>query len=297
MFPWPWVSRLVVCVSGPNASGCDARRPCERLVQREKAIGRVSAATAMPRPDLPPEILDSIVEFLYGETKALKQCCLVSKSWIPRTRKHLFAVIKFCNLDDIEAWKKTFPDPSNSPAHHTCALEVYCSEVISVPTFPCLVRLEVISLSSQMNLTPFYELPPTLKSLFLSTIFTLPLSKVFNLIRSLPSLENLSLIGSEDEINYNDPDDPYTVVPSPPSPPLSGTLKLCLFGEIAGTVRRLLGLPSGLHFRVFRLQWYEREDLRHIVDLVTACSHTLEFLELTYAQKGTSSFRSTNLLS
>ena len=260
----------------------------------------------MARPDLPPEILDSIVEFLYGETKALRQCCLVSRSWIPRTRKHLFAVIKFSSLDDIEAWKKAFPDPSKSPAHYTRALKVFCSRVIfiSIPTFPCLVRLRVrdttippSGLSSKMNLAPFYEVSPTLKSLYLAAPFALPLSKVFNLIRSLPSLEDLSLIGSEDEINYNDPDDPYTVVPSPPSPKFTGTLNLCLFGGIAGTARRLLGLPSGLHFRVFQLQWYEREDLRHIVDLVTACSHTLEFLELTYAQKGTSSFRSTNLLS
>ena len=255
----------------------------------------------MARPDLPPEILDSIVEFLYGETKALRQCCLVSKSWIPRTRKHLFAVVDFSSLDDIEAWKKTFPDPSNSPAHYTRDLEVYCSEVISIPTFPCLVRLRVhdttippSGLRSQMNLAPFYEVSPALKSLFLATPFVLPLSKVFNLIRSLPSLEDLTFIGEADEINYNDP---YTVVPSPPSPQFTGTLNLCLFGGIAGTARRLLGLPSGLRFRVFHLRWHKREDLGHIVDLVTACSRTLEFLELTYTQEGTVPFRRTNRLS
>ncbi|KAF9642961.1 hypothetical protein BDM02DRAFT_3104213, partial [Thelephora ganbajun] len=47
------------------------------------------------KPHLPPEILDYIVDFLYNEPETLKQCCLVSKSWVPRTRKHLFADINF----------------------------------------------------------------------------------------------------------------------------------------------------------------------------------------------------------
>jgi hypothetical protein len=32
--------------------------------------------------------------------EALKECCLVSKSWIPRTRKHLFAQIIFHTEED-----------------------------------------------------------------------------------------------------------------------------------------------------------------------------------------------------
>ena len=258
----------------------------------------------MSYPDFPPEILDSIVDFLCGETEALRQCCLVSKSWVPRTRKHLFAVVDFCSLDDIEAWKKTFPDPSYSPAHYTHSLTVYDSKNISIPTFPRLVRLEVNEsavsrpgLSLQMNLAPFYKVPPTLKSLFITTSFALPLSQVFNLIHSFPSLEDLSLIGEEVEINYNHPDDPHTAVPSSPSPPFTGILDLCLFRGIAGTARRLLNLPNGLHFQKLRLRWYKRGDLRYVVELVMACSRTLEFLELTYVPEGAASFRWTNRLS
>ncbi|KAF9645264.1 hypothetical protein BDM02DRAFT_3073690, partial [Thelephora ganbajun] len=44
---------------------------------------------------LPPEILDYIVDLLHDEPETLKQCCLVSKSWVSRTRKHLFANVEF----------------------------------------------------------------------------------------------------------------------------------------------------------------------------------------------------------
>ena len=43
----------------------------------------------MPPPDLPGELLDHTVDHLYDARVTLKSCCLVSKSWVPRTRKHL----------------------------------------------------------------------------------------------------------------------------------------------------------------------------------------------------------------
>ena len=74
-------------------------------------------------PRLPPEISDYIVDFLHDEPEALKQCCLVSKPWVPRTRKHLFGEIALCYPYDLEEWKETFPDPANSPsAHYTYTL-------------------------------------------------------------------------------------------------------------------------------------------------------------------------------
>jgi len=53
--------------------------------------------TTMSR-SLPPEILDLIVDHLHDEPTALKACCLVSKSWVPRTWNHLFALVEFCVL-------------------------------------------------------------------------------------------------------------------------------------------------------------------------------------------------------
>ena len=45
----------------------------------------------MPNPYLPQETLDYIVDLLHDEPETLRERCLLSKPWIPRTRKHLFA--------------------------------------------------------------------------------------------------------------------------------------------------------------------------------------------------------------
>ena len=76
------------------------------------------------RPRFPPEISDYIVDIIHGnrDEKTLKQCCLVSKSWVPRTRKHLFAAIKFRGPAYWEMWKEIFRDPINSPACYTRSL-------------------------------------------------------------------------------------------------------------------------------------------------------------------------------
>src|SRR5579872_4193956 len=80
---------------------------------------------------LPPETLDYIVDFLHDDLEGLEQCCLVSQSWVPRARKHLFSVIQFETPEDVEAWKAAFPNPSNSLAHYTRTLVVNCPEVVT----------------------------------------------------------------------------------------------------------------------------------------------------------------------
>jgi hypothetical protein len=75
-------------------------------------------------PRFPPEIPDYIVDILHDkdERETLKQCCLVSKSWVPRARKHLFAAIKFKGFGYFERWKEMFPDPTDSPACYARSL-------------------------------------------------------------------------------------------------------------------------------------------------------------------------------
>ena len=77
-----------------------------------------------------PEIFDCIVDILHDKPETLKECCLVSKSWVPRTRKHLFADIKIRIIDDLKSWNETFPDPSTSPARHAKTLFVGCPHVV-----------------------------------------------------------------------------------------------------------------------------------------------------------------------
>jgi len=73
----------------------------------------------MSNPHLPPETLNYIVDTLHNERTTLQNYCLVVKSWVPRSRKHLFAHVGFAYPRDLELWEQTFSDPSNSPAYYT----------------------------------------------------------------------------------------------------------------------------------------------------------------------------------
>ena len=99
----------------------------------------------MSSPRLPPEILDYITDSLHDDPDALKQCCLVSKSLVSRSRKYSFAHISFDHYGDYLKWRKTFPDPTNSPACRAHTLAINCDlmpvEMRWVQSFSSVERL------------------------------------------------------------------------------------------------------------------------------------------------------------
>jgi len=243
----------------------------------------------MPIPHLPQEILDYTTDLLHDERETLKQCCLISKSWVPRAQKHLFADISFSYTEDLEEWKMIFPDPANTPARHTRSLRVGCPQSVTaadaeeggwIRTFSRVVRLDIQAIThdaddSEVSLVPFHNFSPALKSLRV-VYCPLPHSRVFNLICSLPLLEDLGLF----EIASCETD--YSGIDFHPSAllPLTGTLELYSHG-MKPTVERLLDLPGGLRFRKLVVTWFSTENLGWIMDLVTRCSDTLESFDIS----------------
>jgi len=138
--------------------------------------------------------------------------------------------------------------------------------------------------ASEVSLAHFRELSLTLKSLHLGPIL-LPCPGLFDFVLSFPLLEDFSLAGYNDpqfDVDGNRPlDEPQTVIPST-SPPLTGSLGFHLRGGAGNAARQLLDLPNGLHFRKLSLSWYHETDLWWMTELVTRCSHTLEFLDITH---------------
>lgn len=230
---------------------------------------------------LPAEIVDLIIDYLCNEPAALKACCVVSKSWIHRTRKHLFARVEFhTRKSPIELWKKTFPDPCNSPAHHTRILSIYGILAVTaadvgaggwIRTFHNTVHLHLqysCLNGFRSSLVPFHGLSPTLRSLRLSSTS----SEVLDFICSFPFLEDLAW----NPLSYGGGgrDTPST------SPKLTGFLDLNVSNKIRLAVRGLLGLPGGLHFTKITMKGFI-EDTESITDLVSRCSDTLKSLDLS----------------
>ena len=246
-------------------------------------IGTVLTETTMSL-FLPPEILDNIVDHLHNEPTTLRACCLVSKSWIPRTRIHLFNRVELRSSGPtLNSWMKAFPDPSNSPAHYTRDLDLSRPEVVAVAisyahpwvhAFNHIVHLRVATVGVEsdrhVSFARLRGLSPTLKSLSLFYSFV-PLSELFDLVFSFPLLEDLSLCSvklytQEIAEEWNAP---------PISPKFTGSLVLS--GHNRYITRKLVDLPGGLRFSKIEVSCAVR-DCHLAKELVSACSDTLESL-------------------
>ena len=118
----------------------------------------------MSDPQCPPEILDYIIDFLSDEPQALKNCCLVAKSWVSRTRKHLFSEIEIASLTELKTWWKVFPDPGSSPGYHAHSLALHSAKLISfvvveecsrIQPFYNVIRLEMWYGKSTLHVRSF----------------------------------------------------------------------------------------------------------------------------------------------
>ena len=246
---------------------------------------------------LPPEIIDLIIDLLHDAEHALQNCCLVSKSWIPRTRKHLFAVIRIHTEKHLQSWKEAFPDPSTSPARFAKTLLVGCSHVITavdaepggwITGFSSVVHLEVASqelcaANSTVSFAPFHGFSPVIKYLRVD-IAVLPSSQMFNLILSSPLLKDLTVVAPYrvliDKSDNFDVGLSFVVQATGPLR-FTGSLGLLMKGGVHPVSRQLLSLPGGIHFRKLTLSWCHKKDPLSITALVERCSHTLESLEIS----------------
>ena len=235
-------------------------------------------------PPLPPEIFDLIVDHLHDETTTLKECCLVSKSWVPRARRYIFAKVTFVGswTRFVHLWFKTFPDPFNSPGHHTRILyfhgrdSIFALSIVTstwVHHFCHVKELVVQNVHWWDGLIPqpfrqLHGLSPTLKSLSLDYI-SVPLSVVLDLICSFPLLEDLLLQLVTIKGDANERETPST------SPMLTGSLTLAHLTH--SVVCELLDLPNGLHFTRIT-----GSDANLVADLIPRCSDTLESLGVYY---------------
>jgi len=232
-------------------------------------------------PTIPPELFDLVIDHLHNEPDALKACCIVSKSFVTPARKQLFAHVEFDALrSQLERWKKTFPDPSRSPARHTRSLFIYGDHDITaadtgvggwVRTFHNVTHLELMWMNRASFIT-FHGLSRSVRSLTLTESLT---TEVFDLLCSFPLLEDLAL-------NTLSPEsDTYRWNPPQTSPKLTGTLDLRMDGRAHTITRRWLDFPNGLRFSKIYVLFLE-EDIGPVVDLVSECSDTLECLTVQH---------------
>ena len=281
-------ARLSLSKEAHNGSGGETR-------STHIAPAPAFLTTIMSTPRLPAELLDHVVDDLRSTNDALKNCCLVSKSWIPRTRQHLFYSVDLSTVAILQSWKQTFPNPSTSPAYYTKLLVIRCPQVVTVvdaedggwlsafSRVECLVIVIPIVGELKISLAPFYGLSPVTKSLrvVLAAFQSRPSpSRVFDFICSFPLLEDLSVDACERFANPDGSDGQQTPVQIPNPPKFSGLLELSLAGGLNPFIGRFLSLPSDLHFRILTLTCANEGDISLVKAMVDKCCHTLEYLRI-----------------
>ena len=237
----------------------------------------------MSAPQLPTEMVDCITDLLRADPDALKACCLVSKSWIRRTRKHLFKCVDFKTPEDFGKWKRTFPNTVKSPAIHTRSLffndadKFTDVDVSWIQSFAGVVQLKVAACQDHdyygRPFSPFHGLSSAVKSL--SMVWTdLPSREVFDFLCSFPHLVDLHVAG---EGRIRDSGEDWTVLPLPP---LTGSIVLGT--STPGFVCQLLEISSHLFFKEVVWQDNSMDAFKGVADLVERCSNVLECIDIDF---------------
>ena len=266
----------------------------------------VYVATTMSHSPFPADLLYEVIDLLRDRRNTLKSCCLVSKSWIPIARKHLFAKVEFRTWKSLQLWKAAFPDASTSPLCYVKTLlvthyAVRLADADRIPTFPRVVNLHLNLVGagsevhpsplarpeSAVSLVPLHGFSPALRSLGV-TFSPHPASPIFDLAYSFPLLEDLSVV-TDYWFSGDDGFDRQETAVQPSDPPaLTGSLELSAVGGMDPIASRLLSIPSGLKFRELKLLWNREGDILSTIELVEKCSSTLESLRIQSKLNGAS---------
>ena len=252
--------------------------------ETSKSNRLTSAKTkAVTVPRIPQEIIDEILDHLTG-FKCLQSCALVSKSWTPSCRRHLFHAILFTSIH-MARWLETFPVPENSPTHLIRHLHFSIGMFDDIPEkffeyTPWFTNVEKATLSDRgfhpLRIPSFWRLPQSVTSLTIGPYTCAGLMRVRDIMAQLPNLDNLSLSWSIAE-----PDGALLGAGRVLRGRFCGKLRLLRgCASDADVVGMLLEIPTGIHFTEVQIE-NVHECLLSAVRLTDACVKTLVKLSYT----------------
>ena len=248
---------------------------------------------------LPQELVEDIVDCLSHDRPTLEACSLVAKTWLPRSRHHLFGSVSL-NSESAKKWCSAIRPGPNGPSHLVRTLSLQQSQgrywlgAESLDDisdhFSSFRRVEDLSVAwlDLGDFEPgslarhFAHYGSSLRSLRLSYICA-DFSALITLLRLFPNLKDL-LIHTPDLC-----DDGPPLRISKTTPPYHGFLNLLSFDSASSPF--VLHLPAlGLQFSsisAFHCDFSSGFPLNHLLE---TSSSSLRSLELEYVTFGGYSF-------
>ena len=236
---------------------------------------------------VPQEIVDEILDHLSADSdsRSLQLCTLVSKSWIPSCRRHLFYTTHFTPKSMVK-WIEAFPVPEDSPAHHVRDLRFSIGGHNSIPEkffgytpwFTNVERVILLGLGMFDFLEPFWTpLPQSTTSLTIGPD-SIPTSFVqtLGITAQQSNFDNSLLFGSLVWVDKRVLFGIGAILKGG----FGGQLRLFGGNASGGVVDTLLEVPTGLHFTEVQVRT-RHECLLSTVMLAEACAKTLVKLAYT----------------
>ena len=274
------------------------------------------------RPMMAQELLDAILDHLHYDTKTLKRCALVCKSFLPTSQRHLFSTYQV-SKSNMEKLMEFFTpltstdsdDDGNGSLRARVAdlLNAYTTDLIlSMPDddetgFPDLPEFKNVrrvvfkgnAMGDDLEVPPFLLgtwTSPTSKILTVEFVFRLMSGKaVLQLLYTLPAMvENVSFTSKGARHHYTSvaifrdgrvPPDPDRAVRH-----LNGTVKLHLGTDQSHDplLEAMVELGDFFKFDLKRISYGLscHIDVPHLASLVDGCKNTLEYLDITCSSRG-----------
>lgn len=258
----------------------------------------------MSCPEIPPDVVESIVNHLHGDPSALKACSLTCKLWVASSQYHLFSRIVLLDnpqatSHNLNAWSETFPPTTgifvrslkicqNPSISWTAEMEpqpIVSPIGFSKGGFSSFTKLRHLELDG-VTLEPFRNesfekhfghISSTLHSLTLRG----PLSPIsMCLICTFHNLDDLTI--EDPGSSALEPHDPDTTN----SPSFKGKLLLKGYYDRTCLLFRLHQLPGDLQFSTVIIQDAYMENGDGFGQLMSACSSSIEVLTVMNTRFG-----------
>jgi len=240
-------------------------------------------------PSIPQDIVDQILDHLVidSDSRALRACALVSKSWVESCQRHLFYTALF-TFGSVREWARDIPVPEESPARHVRDLRICVGGKDWVPEkffeyTSWFTNVRRLTLLGRGGFPPFrtpslWRLPRSVASLIITTnVCTLVEIRI---MARLPNLDDLSLLGSPIRVD----EDILLEVGTTLRGRFGGKLVPHPALDAKDFMSMLLEIPTRLHFTEVEI-CCARECLPLVVRLTDACDETLANYPVPNAQK------------
>lgn len=255
---------------------------------------RLQPSIDTPRtPRLPQELLDEIMDHLADDPTSLRRCSIAARALVSSCRRHLFRRIEFWP-HNLPTWKRTFPDPSTSPAAYTREIRIQLASDAPtqladyMPYFSNVRDLTLIGGRCETYdwVSSLGNLPTSIRSLTMKFV-SITNVQVLEVMEQLPNLDDFSFRTSKGAGFSAEAGEILRGR-------FSGKLDLLLMEDLhASIVKSLLTAPEGLGFKSIKAFCNTGDDFPAYADLVATCRDTLLELDISVSSEGKHRFDQT----